>query len=176
MSVSRPYPELPIHWDREDFLTRTAPEFLRMLEPGQSPVWGEMSPGHMVEHLIYITENCRGVREIPLLIPEEELPKYKGFLMSRYGFTRNFKFPLLPESGLLPLTYRHYGEALDALTDELENFFDYIDDPDFEYAPHPFYGPMSREEAIMFQFKHFLHHMMQFGFDPDTEKNESHVF
>lgn len=155
--------ELDIDTDREAFVRRKAPELLRNLDPGAEAVWGSMTPQHMVEHLTYITENSLGRRKFPLLIPEEKLPKYKAFLMSNRGFMRNFKFPLLPDEGLPALKHENYESAMEEFVAVNKEFLDMVNDPSFETAPHPFYGQMVREEAIMFQFKHFTHHLMQFG-------------
>jgi oxepin-CoA hydrolase/3-oxo-5,6-dehydrosuberyl-CoA semialdehyde dehydrogenase len=163
MSERQELVELNINVDREAFVRKGALELLDSLAEDALPLWGTMTPRHMVEHLVYITENSLGRRPVPLLVPEDKLPKYKDFLMSSKGFMRNFRFPLLPSDGLQPLQFASMDEAVGALRQVNAEYMAMLDDPSFETAPHPFYGKMNREEAVMFQFKHFTHHLMQFG-------------
>ena len=163
MSERTPLVELNIAVDREAFVRETAVGLLRTLKVDAVPLWGMMTAQHMVEHLIYITENTLGIRSVELLIPVEKLGRYKAFLMSNNGFMRNFKFPLLPANELSPLTYASLEDALNAFEQINMEVISSLNSPEFESAPHPFYGQMNREEAIMFQFKHLMHHLMQFG-------------
>jgi hypothetical protein len=35
--------------------------------------------------------------------------------------------------------------------------------PDARYAPHPMFGPMTRQEWMTWTFRHVDHHLRQFG-------------
>ena len=162
VSDKKDFTVLNIDIDREVFVRKTAIEILRSLEADKQPLWGIMSTQHMVEHLIYITGNILDDREIKLITPEEKLPRYKQFLMSPYGFVRNFKFPLLPENETTPLEFENMDAAIEAFESITERLFGYIDNIEFRTSLHPMYGYLNRDERIMFQFKHIQHHLMQF--------------
>jgi len=163
MGDKKKYSELDITVDREAFVRNEVAPRLKEMDIEASPVWGMMSAQHMVEHLIYITENMLIDHKIQLITPEEHLPKYKAFLMGTFGFIRNFKFPMLPANELVPLKYDNYQSAVEAFEQITERLFEHLDNPAFKTLLHPIYGPLNREEAIMFQFKHTSHHLMQFS-------------
>jgi len=163
MSEKPQLPVLNIDVDREAFVKHGGLELLRALDPSAKADWGMMTAQHMVEHLIYITENILGEREVQLITPEDKLPKYKAFLMGKLGFMQNFKFPLLPENELVPLKNESYEKAVSEFAGITDRLFGLLNNEGFETSLHPMYGPLNREQVIMFQFKHMTHHLMQFG-------------
>ncbi len=156
-------PILDLAINQENFIKIELLELLGQLSDQSKPLWGMMTAQHMVEHLIFIFENSSGVREIKLLIPEDKLPKYVAFLRSNYGFTRNFKFAMLPENELVSLRYDSLEESLEALEENIKMFFEYINAVNFSNTIHPYYGSLNKEDSILFQYKHAMHHLMQFG-------------
>lgn len=165
MSDKTDYVLLPMDTDRERFIRVEVPAFLRGLSPDARPLWGIMSPRHMVEHLIYITGNLVGDRPVEVFTPAEKLPRYLEFLRSPYGFMRNFKFPLLPREETMPLVFGSLEEAVDGLDTIQDRFFDLVKSPLFTTLTHPIYGELNRGDAVLFQFKHVAHHLMQFGWE-----------
>lgn len=166
MSKKVQLPILDISLDKTEFLKTEAVNLLLRLKADKKPLWGMMTAHHMVEHLCYIIENSVGKRQLKTLTPEEKLPKFKTFLMSEYGFTQNFKFPLLPENELVPLRTEDISEAIElysALIDEMDEL---INRANFTTTPHPIYGPLNKEETLMFHYKHLQHHLSQFGLVP----------
>ena len=145
------------------FISVDALEFISALDVNQKPLWGMMTPQHMIEHLIYILENSSDKREMKLVIPEEKVEKSQAFLRSNRSLPVNFKFPLLPEDKLVDLKFINMGTAVSALEEEVTYFLIYIDSEKFTTVVHPFYGALNRDEILLFQYKHFVHHLRQFG-------------
>ncbi len=162
MSKKIQLPVLDISVDKAKFLSDDALNLLLTLKSSKKPLWGIMTPHHMVEHLCYILENSVGRRKIDTITPEEKLPKYKQFLMSQYGFTRNFKFPHLPLNELVPLKTNSIGEAIELYQTLVKEMLALINKPDFKTTPHPMYGPLNKDETLMFHYKHVQHHLSQF--------------
>lgn len=156
-------PILNIKVDKSEFLKTDALNLMLTLKAETKPLWGMMTAHHMIEHLCYIIENSVGRRKIETITPEEKLPKFKQFLMSPYGFTQNFKFPLLPENDLVPLRTKDIAEAIELYVELVGEMIELINQPDFTTTPHPMYGPLNKEETLMFHYKHLQHHLSQFG-------------
>ncbi|MEZ5002336.1 MAG: hypothetical protein R2730_04795 [Chitinophagales bacterium] len=156
-------PILDLNVDQEAFIREQSIVWLRTLQPTDRPLWGMMTPQHMIEHLIFIYENSLGERAVNLLIEEEKLPKYLSFLRSNYGFSQNFKFGMIPENELVPLKYGSIDLAIKALEQKIHSFFELINADYLQYTLHPYYGKLNRVDSILFQFKHTMHHLMQFG-------------
>ena len=155
-------PILDLKVDQEKFIRIESINLLKQLQPNDKALWGMMKPQYMIEHLIFIYENSIGLREIKLLVPEEKLPKFQAFLRSNYGFSQNFKFAMLPENELVPLTHESLESAIQNLEQLIDRFFELISKEDFKSTLHPYYGKLNKEDSILFQFKHTMHHLMQF--------------
>ncbi|MEZ5009150.1 MAG: hypothetical protein R2753_13450 [Chitinophagales bacterium] len=156
-------PILNLAVNQELFIKKESIDLLKTLQSNMQPLWGMMTPQHMIEHLIFIYENSIGEREVKLLVEEEKLPKFQAFLRSNYGFSQNFKFGMLPENELVPLKYDSIEEAIIELENYIKKFFEMVDSDSFLFMMHPYYGKLNKEDAILFQFKHTMHHLMQFG-------------
>lgn len=150
--------------DFREFITNDAFRFLESLSAIQKPLWGIMTPQHMVEHLIYILENSSDKRQLNLMIPKDKVERSKAFLMSNRSLPVNFKFPLLPQDGLVALKFENLEAAIAGIKNELDYFLSYLDRDGFAEVVHPFYGALNKEELLTFQFKHFTHHLRQFGY------------
>jgi len=156
-------PVLDLSENKEAFLTHKTVGLLLQLNSNSQPLWGMMTAQHMIEHLCFIVENSLGKREVPILTPEDKLEKYKAFLNSPYGFMQNFKFPMLPESELVPLKTTNINAAIQWYSDLANELLDFVQQEDFTTTPHPMYGPLNKEETLLFHYKHLQHHLMQFG-------------
>ena len=156
-------PILNINQDFEIYFETKVPAILQTISGNEQAKWGIMTSHHMLEHLAMILEIPLGKIAITLITPEEDLPKVRAFLFSEYGLTQNFKFPLLPKDDVLPLKTPNIETAKIALQNTIQQFLESINEADFTMMLHPFFGKLNREEWLLFQFKHFSHHFMQFG-------------
>ena len=138
-----------------------------------TPLWGMMTPQHMIEHLgmiIYGTAHGKGQK---LVIPDEEAAKWKQrFFSSYYPFPRN-----IPMAGtqnqppsLNELRYVSLDEAKDKLSSAVGLFLNNTAEDPSLGAIHGYFGPLTGEEWLAFHIKHVEHHLMQFDLMPHDEK------
>ncbi len=152
----------------EEYLMSEAMVALEKLKVSDMPVWGKMTPQHMVEHLIITFKMSIGKINIPIITKEEDWPKTKAYLMKDSPMRRNVPSPV-GNNDLLPLRFPDLESAKAKLLAERDFFLNMMkEQPDF-IANHPYGGPMTLEEWLLFHRKHFKHHFIQFGLIPDYE-------
>lgn len=154
----------------EQYLKEDSSIHLADLTIDHSAAWGKMTPQHMVEHLIITFKMSIGKIDIPFVTKEEEWPKMKAYLMKDSPMKRNVPSPV-GNDNLLPLRFPDLESAKAKLLQERDSFLKFVkEQPDF-VANHPYGGPMTAEEWLLFHRKHFKHHFIQFGLIPDYEQN-----
>lgn len=133
------------------------------LSKDAKPLWGKMSPQHMIEHLTLAVKTSNGNFPIEKCInPPEKFELLKRFLLSPRPLPQNFVNPLLGE-GLQPLNNINLESAIAELKNETDIFFNYfIKNPNSQPINATF-GPLNFEEWKIFHKKHFTHHFTQFG-------------
>lgn len=150
------------------FLQNEVPSILVRLNDDAQPVWGLMTPQHMLEHLIVTFKMSIGRIKIPVISKEEDFPRLKAYLMKDSPMRRSVPSPT-GKNELQPLRAASLDEAKEKLIKETEHFLAFMKvQPDF-VSDHPFGGPMTAEEWLLFHRKHFKHHFIQFGLIPDYE-------
>lgn len=147
-----------------DILNKTGlRSILSGLSSTKQPVFGLMSPQHMVEHLATVTEFSNGKRAAELQKSVETSIRWKQVLIyTDYEMQPGVKAPFIPEDTLPRLKFADLGEAVDNLMDELNEFEKFFKkDPDREIM-HPALGLLNFKEWTIFHNKHFAHHFRQF--------------
>lgn len=144
------------------FITTDSLSRLSNLPANEMGKWGKMNGQQMVEHLTAFFKISTGKIIIPLVTPEENLPRLKQFLYSDKEFRENTKAPVLPEE---PLPWRNTAMtgALQELANEMAIFKDRYIENSQQIVPHPVFGDLSYEEWVLLHYKHVLHHLKQFG-------------
>lgn len=152
----------------EQYLMSEAMMALEKLKVSDLPVWGKMTPQHMVEHLIITFKMSIGKINIPIITKEEDWPKTKAYLMKDSPMRRNVPSPV-GNNDLLPLRFPDLESAKAKLLAERDFFLNMMKEQPDVIANHPYGGPMTLEEWLLFHRKHFKHHFIQFGLIPDYE-------
>ncbi|OEK02263.1 hypothetical protein BFP97_12370 [Roseivirga sp. 4D4] len=152
----------------EYFFHNEVPDLLQNLAAETKPVWGLMTPQHMLEHLIVTFKMSIGRIKIPVVSAEEDFPRLKAYLMKDSPMRRSVPSPT-GKNELQPLRSANLDEAKTKLVKETESFLSYMKANPDAVADHPFGGPMTANEWIYFHRKHFKHHFIQFGLIPDYE-------
>ena len=151
------------------FLEQEVRRHLVELTVNHQPLWGIMTPQHMVEHLIVTYKMSIGRIKIPIVSKEEDRPRLKAYLMKDSPMRRAVPSPT-GNDNLQPLRFPSLQEAKDKLLQETASFLQFAEEqPDF-MANHPYGGPMTAEEWLQFHRKHIKHHFIQFGLIPDYAK------
>ena len=143
-------------------------EKLKQLSEDTQPIWGIMTPQHMVEHLIVTYKMSIGRIKLPVISSEEDIPRIKAYLMKDSPMRRSVPAPT-GKNELQPLRAAGLEEAKEKLLKETASFLDFMRaQPDY-LVDHPYGGAMRADEWVYFHRKHIKHHFIQFGLIPDYE-------
>ena len=137
---------------------------LSALRRETQPLWGKMQAQQMIAHLADEVKWSNGEEPCSCLVSKEQAIRNKGIMIySPIAIPKNFYIGDLPAHYLF-LKLEH---VLDELMQQLECF-----DRRFLNAKqtemHPRFGPLSRKEWLVWQQKHFSHHLMQFSLIPES--------
>jgi hypothetical protein len=142
-------------------------QHLKDLKPEASPLWGILTPQHMVEHLVLAMRFSNGKLTQDLILPEEKAARAKMRLLEpEWRMPQLFKAPFMPAEGLLPLEFSNIPEAMHALFSEIDEFYSFFaQNPDAKPF-HAVFGPLNQEEWKVLHHKHIMHHLEQFHLIP----------
>ncbi len=134
-------------------------ELLLSLSPDAKPLWGNMKPQQMVEHLAQSVVYTNGKKVTTCDRSPEEALKRKQFMI--------YTDAVMPKNIVLealPATYAHANipAAVNQLLAELTDFDQYFSEPGIT-SIHSGFGPMDHSEWLIWHSKHFTHHLVQFG-------------
>lgn len=156
----------------EHFIQVTVFDILKDLSPDAKPLWGGMNAQQMVEHLVLSVEISNGKRDLPVHTEKEKVEKIRNIvLLSDRPLGRDFKNPALPPVPLL-LVYKDIEEAKQVLRQSIELFIHYFRNNIETTRIHNMFGPLDYHQWLWFHYKHFLHHLMQFGLIPERSRIE----
>jgi len=137
-------------------------KILHTLNEDAKPLWGKMTPQHMVEHLILAVKMSNGKLKLECFNPPEKIPSLKRFLMSSRPMPKLFVNPVTGED-IIPLKYSSLEDAVGKLENEIDDYELYFENnPDVKPVNATF-GELNKEEWDVFHKKHFTHHLSQFG-------------
>lgn len=140
--------------DKNDIINR-----IDQLHPDSKPIWGKMSVSQMLAHCIVPTKVSTGEVILKQNIFGIVFGKTaKKQLLSDAPFKkglptdRNFKIKNSPD----------FYTTKDELKAVIENLYN-TDKKELEQRKHPFFGKMKVDEWGLLTYKHFDHHLKQFG-------------
>jgi oxepin-CoA hydrolase/3-oxo-5,6-dehydrosuberyl-CoA semialdehyde dehydrogenase len=147
---------------RDAFLARQMFDCIDQLSEKATARWGNMTPQHMVEHLLWAFECSTETLNVSCSTPAHLLERAKRFLFDNRHTPHEFKNPLL---GLTPPPFRFasFAESKTALQREVVRFYEHIREQPEAIHIHPIFGPLSADEMHRSHFKHCYHHLVQFG-------------
>ncbi len=149
----------PLNDVDEAFITKT----LSSLDEDSKPLWGIMSPQHMVEHLQYVFEMAIGNIKAELYTPEEKLERLQASLYNYNPLPQDFQHPMLKKGSREDLRYDHLEDAKQNLVKSYREYQDYFKEhPDAQHL-HPVFGDLDKELWDLLHRKHFDHHFRQFS-------------
>jgi methylglutaconyl-CoA hydratase len=132
------------------------------LNEDTKPLWGILTPQHLIEHFIYLFRMSVGEIKEKTVTPADKLPAYQASLHYDRRLPKNFESPYLKEGSLEDLEY-------DSLEDAKAAFKNYFDQYEAFYQEHPaakndhvIYGALDKEHWGLIHAKHFDHHFRQF--------------
>lgn len=149
--------------DLEDFFQTKIPQIIDNIIGNEPANWGLMNVHEMLEHLLFPLNFAIIENPIILMTPEEKLPRQRQFLISEFGMPKNFKTPFLPVDRTVPLIKQDLVESKILLKETIQQFLKIINSTGFTTKLHPVFGQLDKQQWLIFQYKHFSHHFMQFG-------------
>jgi Protein of unknown function (DUF1569) len=150
--------------DKIIFLQEEMFSLIDQLPEKAKPGWGIMNCHEMIEHLTDFFNVSVEKIIFTLMIPAEQLPKYREFLYSDKAFRENTKAPAAVLGDIpLPLRAASFTEAKNTLKDTVAYFFDYFALQPGKASMHPIFGMLNFEEWVMLHYKHVQHHLRQFA-------------
>jgi hypothetical protein len=151
-----------MYQEKENFLQTRFIPLLQQLKADEPARWGKMNVQQMIEHFTDAVMVASGKIKLPVITPEEKLPRMREFLMSEKPFKENTKNPLMAEEPA-PLKKNTKEAAIGKLQEELIYFFEHFKKNPTMKTVNPLFGELSYEENIQLLYKHALHHLRQFG-------------
>jgi oxepin-CoA hydrolase/3-oxo-5,6-dehydrosuberyl-CoA semialdehyde dehydrogenase len=138
-------------------------EATKLLTKEQKPIFGKMTPQHMLEHLIITLKLSSGRINLPIFEPTEvALNQKTSLLETDVKFPKGIQAP--GSDGELPhLKLLSLEEAQIAFILALEQFQNYFEVSSVAEPIHPRFGALTAQEWRVFHRKHISHHFSQFG-------------
>ena len=140
--------------DKDEIINR-----IDELHPNSKPMWGKMNVSQMLAHCI-----------VPTRVSSGEIEGHKSFLGKIFG--RIAKKQLLADQPMkrnLPTAPNFiiketpdFYLSQQALKEAIQRLYE-TDQDELKGRKHPFFGKMSVEEWGILNYKHYDHHLRQFG-------------
>jgi hypothetical protein len=136
---------------------------LQRLEFDTQPLFGIMTPQHMVEHVAQAVSISNGERTLSLMVDSDRASIQKRIMIfTDRPFPKGLQAPSL--DGKQPaLMFDNLDEAKRELIRQLDLFDMWYQQHPEETCMHPFLGPLNHDEWVRFHTKHLTHHFQQFS-------------
>jgi len=137
---------------------------LSKLTEDTKPLWGNMTPQQMVEHLEYSLRVASGeIQDFEIETPEKYLEKVQESLFTHNKMPRNYDAPKLLEKVLANARYENLAEAKQKLIEAYDEFEIYFKENPEATTKNAVFGNLDKFEWSLMNMKHFNHHFEQFG-------------
>ena len=151
---------------KSPFFEVTRPNLVSMLDQlteDTRPLWGQMTPQHLMEHLEFFMRMAIGEVPTEITTPEERLEKFQESLYSHRKMPRQFEHPMLRKGEPEDLRFGSLGEAKQAFLDAHDRFEAYFKEHPEAKTPNTIFGLLDKELWDLLNRKHLTHHFEQFG-------------
>lgn len=149
--------------DYRYFLTNIVPPAITKIKFETKPLWGKMTAQHAIEHLSHSLIVSTILTHQPAKAPNMLQSKWKqDIIVSPSDMPRDLQNPMF-QFGLPPYKFTHFEESQKNLTEKIKNFFNLYDKTPSGVNFHSFFGDLNFEELQRYHYKHFKHHLTQFG-------------
>jgi oxepin-CoA hydrolase/3-oxo-5,6-dehydrosuberyl-CoA semialdehyde dehydrogenase len=143
------------------FFTSTLVTALENLKADSKAEWGTMTAKQMLLHLTQSSKMMHlGITK--LLIKEKYTEKAIAFLYTDKPISRGIEIPKDIGYNFDDGITENIEQLKDELIESANTMLSYLtENTDFK-AIHPFFGELTAEQWLLFQKKHFTHHLSQF--------------
>ena len=145
-----------------NFFTNTVLSALDKLKSDSKASWGTMNAEQMLIHLIQSSKMMHS-GNTKLLIKEKYIEKALAFLYTDKPISRGIEIPKNIGYNLDDAITEDIEATKEDLINSINNMLSFLSkNTDFK-AIHPFFGELNTQQWLLFQKKHFTHHLSQFG-------------
>ena len=138
--------------------------YLDKLTEDTKPLWGNMTPQQMVEHLEYSLRVASGeIQDFEIETPEKYLEKVQESLFTHNKMPKNYDAPKLLEKVLANARYENLAEAKQKLIEAYDEFEIYFKENPEATTKNAVFGNLDKFEWSLMNMKHFNHHFEQFN-------------
>jgi oxepin-CoA hydrolase/3-oxo-5,6-dehydrosuberyl-CoA semialdehyde dehydrogenase len=138
--------------------------YLNKLTEDTKPLWGSMTPQHMVEHLEYSTRISSGeIQDFEFSTPEKIMEKVHATLYNYEKMPRDFAAPPQLEEELKTLKHENLDTAKQKLLEAYDDHIAYFKEYPEATLKNIVFGHLNRYEWNLFHRKHYNHHFEQFN-------------
>ena len=128
------------------------------------PVWGIMTPQHMVEHLEYTYKIASGeLQDFDISTPEKYLEKLQDSLYNYEKFPTNSNFPHLKKDTLGSLTHPDLETAITKFLQQRDRYLDFFTQNPDAVLKNLVFGELNKYQWYLLERKHLNHHFEQFN-------------
>lgn len=144
------------------FFTSNLTANLEKLKEDSQSEWGTMTPKQM---LIHLTQSSKMMHfgNNTLLIKKESTKKALDFLYSEKDIKRGIIVPDNLGFNFDTDINENIKDLKQELINSTNNMLAFFKKNTSFKAIHPYFGKLNSKEWILFQRKHFTHHLSQFG-------------
>lgn len=135
---------------------------INQLEEKAKPLWGIMTPQHLIEHFIYLFKMSIGEIQLEAITPLDKIQAYQASLHSDRLLPKNFEAPYLQKGRPENLEYASLEDAKAAFSIYFDKYEAYYRNNQKAKNTHVIYGALDKEHWDLLLAKHFDHHFRQF--------------
>jgi oxepin-CoA hydrolase/3-oxo-5,6-dehydrosuberyl-CoA semialdehyde dehydrogenase len=144
------------------FFNTSLTNALKNLKEDSKAKWGTMTAKQMLIHLIQSSKMMHFGNNT-LLIKEEYVEKAIAFLYTDKAIKKGLVVPNDIGFNFMNNINEDFEELKAELINSSNNMINFlIENTDFK-AIHPYFGELNTKQWILFQKKHYSHHLSQFG-------------
>ncbi len=155
--------------EMETWLRENAVAMVNAIAADAAPKWGIMTGRHLVEHLTGSMRMSNGRFDLKLRTPEDKVAKYKAWLLQAdTTLTPNVKIDA-QATDAEPLRDASVEASREKHAKAVEGFFEHFKSQPSSTPTHPIFGALTYTEWLVFHYKHYIHHLAQFGQVPIPE-------
>jgi len=145
-----------------NFFTSTLVESLGNLKTDSKAEWGTMTAKQMLIHLTQCSKMMH-LENTKLLIKEKYIEKAIAFLYTDKPISRGIEIPKDIGYNFDDGITEEIEQLKTELIDSTNNMLNFLTNKTDFRAVHPFFGELNSEQWLLFQKKHFTHHLSQFN-------------
>jgi hypothetical protein len=143
------------------FFTSNLVSVLGNLKEDSKAEWGTMTPKQMLKHLIQSSKMMH-LENTKLIVKEKNIEKSIAFLYSDKPISRGIEIPKDIGYNFEDGISENIKELKSELINSTNIMFTFLTENTNFKSIHPFFGELNSEQWLLFQRKHFTHHLSQF--------------